>query len=131
MKCSDLRDFYIDTAREYIANVISLDNSNNKICKINIDYSANIIADDNLNYVVINIGIYRRDESNNNTQLVENIYRYTPIGNLKEYFSVFVCDDEICKGCYSYIVKYDVNNEVTNGTLRVVNSNIRLIAEVK
>lgn len=129
MKCSDLRDFYIDTAREYIANVISLDNCNNKICKVNIDYSANIIAD-NLNYIIINIGIYRRDESNNNTQLVENIYRYTSIGNLKEYFSIFVCDDEICKGCYSYIVKYNVINPVTVGTLRIVNSNIRLISEI-
>lgn len=129
MKCSDLRDFYIDKAEDYIANVVSLDNANNNICKVNIDYSANIIAD-NVDYVVINIGVYRKDETNNNIQLIENIYRYAARQNFKEFFSIFVCDDQICKGCYSYIVKYTVINEVAVGTLRVINSNIRIIAEI-
>lgn len=129
MKCSDLRDFYIGKAGDYIANIISLDNLNNNICKVNIDYSANIIAD-NVDYVVINIGVYRKDETTNNIQLIENIYRYAARENFKEFFSIFACDDQICEGCYSYIVKYTIINELTVGTLRVINSNIRIIAEI-
>nr|WP_191749743.1 DUF4489 domain-containing protein [Clostridium gallinarum] len=128
MKCSDLRNFNINRTGEYIANIIKLDNSNKNICKVNIDYSANVIAD-NTNYVVMNIGIYRKDETNNSMQLIGNIYRYAVTGDFKEYFSVFLVDNEICKGCYSYIVIYNVNNEVTTGTLKVINSNIRLIVE--
>lgn len=129
MKCSDIIDISINKSGDYIVNLVSLDNSNNNICKVNIDYSANIIAE-NTNYININIGVYRLDRINNNIQLVGNIYKYTSVSDFKEYFSIFTCDDQICKGCYSYIVKYTINDQIITGDFKVINSNIRLIAEV-
>lgn len=62
--------------------------------------------------------------------MLENPYRYSSVGNLKEGFTIFDCDNEICQECYNYSIIYNINNDVTAGSLKVINSNIRLICEI-
>ena len=115
MICSDLIDFELNNAGNYTANVIFLNNKNDNIKKIYLDYSANIVSDNGSNEI-ITIEIYKQILGSNKLELLESPYKYSSVGNLKESFTIFACDNEICDECYSYIVIYNINNNVSSGS---------------
>lgn len=129
MLCSALRDFELEDAGDYIANTIFLNNINKDIKKVYLDYSANIVSDNGSNEIVT-IEIYKESLGSNRRELLGTPYKYSSVGNLKEAFTIFICDNEICNDCYNYIVIYNINNDVTKGRLKFINSNIRLMCDI-
>lgn len=127
--CSNLRDFNLNRKESYMANTITLNNKDNNIKKVYLDYSANIVAN-NTNNESITIEIYKETIGMNNLELLETPYNYSIVGNLKEAFTIFICDNNICNECYNYIVIYKISSDVNSGNLNIINSNIRLTCEL-